>query len=150
VIFVTVGTTMPFDELFQEVDRLVASGALTDEVVCQIGQSAYEPKHCAFFKFKPSIQAEMEAADMLFVHGGTGSTLGALELKKPFVAFVNPRSAGDHQAEFLQELEREFQIVWSREVTDMLALYEKSRRDFHPVDVGKTKIADTLFALLRS
>ena len=53
MIFVTVGTTR-FEALIVEVDRLAAS-ATAEPVLCQIGSGDYEPAHCDYFRFRPSI-----------------------------------------------------------------------------------------------
>ncbi len=44
MIFVTVGThEQPFNRLIKEVDRLVETGIIKDEVFIQTGYSTYEP-----------------------------------------------------------------------------------------------------------
>lgn len=47
MIFVTVGThEQPFNRLIQEVDHLVETGVIKEEVFIQTGYSTYEPKFC--------------------------------------------------------------------------------------------------------
>ena len=47
MIFVTVGThEQPFNRLIQEVDHLVETGVIKEEVFIQTGYSIYEPKFC--------------------------------------------------------------------------------------------------------
>jgi len=125
MIFVTIGTTMPFDELFIEIDRLIENGVIHEEVICQTGQSKYKPKHCKHFDFKPNVDDLIEKADKLIVHGGTGSTIGAILSMKPFMVFTNPRGADDHQVEFLEELSKDYNIVWSKDVTALESLYNQ-------------------------
>ena len=117
---------MPFDELFIEVDILLNENYFDDEVICQTGQSKYIPKNCENFNFMPNVDRYFEEADFIIVHGGTGSTLGALQSGKPFIALANPRAEADHQAEFLQELSKEYNIYWSRECSDIKSMYRKA------------------------
>lgn len=128
MILVTVGTTMPFDELLEEVDRLSAQDFFGDEVVCQIGHSQYVPHHCTVFRNKPNLERDFLLADGLIVHGGTGSTIQAIGAEKPFVAVANLRAKGDHQAEFLGHLATEFDILWTRDPGALSRLWEAALR----------------------
>ena len=123
MILVTVGTTMPFDELLQEVDRLAGDGFFAgEEVLCQTGQSAYHMRHAAQFKARPTLQPLIEAASAVITHGGA-TVLQLLLARKRFVAFANPRGAGDHQGFFLAELARHADISWSRNVNDLAPMF---------------------------
>ncbi len=129
MIFATVGTTLPFDELIEEIDRLASEDFFREPILVQTGTSSYQPRHCEFFKFKPSIDAEYDKASFLIIHGGTGSTLHAMQTGKPFIAFANPLAQDDHQAEFLQEVAQERSLFWSRNVADLAPLYERARAE---------------------
>ena len=124
MIFVTVGTTMPFDELFEEIDRLAEENYFDQEIVCQTGQSNYIPSNCKYFKFESDLSHYFQEADFLIVHGGTGSTIEAILSGKPFIAFANPRGADDHQAQFLSRMSKEYSVIWSRNCKDLTKLYE--------------------------
>ena len=41
MIFITVGSTLPFDPLLQTIDDLIAQGELQGDVICQTGTSKY-------------------------------------------------------------------------------------------------------------
>ena len=47
--------------------------------------------------------------------------------RKPFVAFPNPRGAGDHQRGFLQRVATVAEISWSTDVRDLEALLRARR-----------------------
>lgn len=151
MIFVTVGSTMPFDELLQEVDRLAGAGLLGEPVLCQTGHSAYEPRHCEFFRFEKGLDRHFEAASLLVVHGGTGSVLQALLLGKPFVALANPRSDAHHQAEFLEQLSRQTELLWSPEVGELQGLIERARHGGRePLALsGRSGLVEDMLFLLR-
>jgi UDP-N-acetylglucosamine transferase subunit ALG13 len=123
LIFVTVGTTMPFDELVEEVDRFCGEGFFDEKVVCQTGQSRYVPKFCEHFRYAPDVGAYLASASFLIIHGGTGSVIEAMPTNKPFPAFANPRAADDHQGQFLSRIEKEHGVVWSRNCGELSRLF---------------------------
>jgi UDP-N-acetylglucosamine transferase subunit ALG13 len=126
LILVSVGTTIPFDDLIAEVDRLCGDGFFAEEVVCQIGRSTYTPENCDYFRNKPNLERDFYLADGLIVHGGTGSTIQALCAQTPFVAVANPRARDDHQADFLSVLSREYDFVWSRDPSELASLWQQA------------------------
>jgi UDP-N-acetylglucosamine transferase subunit ALG13 len=98
VIFVTVGTQLPFDRLIEAVDAWAGAGA-GREVFAQVGPSAYAPSHVEFAPFisPEEHRRRMGEADAIVAHAGMGTILGALQLGKPLL--VMPRSAvlGEHR-----------------------------------------------------
>jgi len=126
VILVTVGTTMPFDGLLQEVDRLAGQDFFGEQVLCQTGQSTYCMKHCEQFMARPSIDALIAESSMVISHGGA-TVVQLLIARKPFVAFPNPVGAGDHQTSFLTQVAGMSDISWSRNVGDLAALFTARR-----------------------
>ena len=73
MIFVTVGTTMPFDKLIYRIDELKGENFIKEDVVCQIGNGKYIPVNCEYFRFKPSIEEHIDKAFLIIAHGGTGT-----------------------------------------------------------------------------
>ena len=126
MILVTVGTTMPFDELVAEVDRLSGAGLLGERVICQGGHSAYQMKNGEQFFGKPSISDLIAESSLVISHGGA-TVVQLLMARKPFVAFPNPRGAGDHQTAFLKQISATADVSWSANVSDLLALVEDRR-----------------------
>lgn len=143
MIFVTIGTTLVFDDLIEAVDNLVAGGIITDPVVCQIGNSAYIPKNCEYFRFQPNIDEWTGKASLVICHGGTGSVLSLLTQKRPFIAVANPRGAEDHQAQFLERLSRSISILWTKDLKELPGLIEKARM-FEPKALDGERLADDL------
>ncbi len=126
MILVTVGTTMPFDELLAEVDRLAGDGFFGEDVVCQGGQSRYRLRHGEQFIGRPSIDDLIGASSLVITHGGA-TVIQLLLAGKPFVAFPNPRGAGDHQTSFLEAIAAVSAISWSRDVADLARLVGERR-----------------------
>lgn len=119
MIFVTVGTTH-FDALIRGVDDLVRAGQLTGPVVFQIGSGQYEPVNGQFFRFKPSIDAELSGAELVITHGGA-TVFSLLAQRKRFVAVANTSLDGNHQARFLAFLGQRSSMVWTDDTATLAA-----------------------------
>jgi UDP-N-acetylglucosamine transferase subunit ALG13 len=109
VIFVTVGTQLPFDRLIDAVDAWAGSGGGHD-VFAQVGPSDRTPKHIQFAPFisPDEHRRRMREADAIVAHAGMGTILSALQLGKPLL--VMPRSAalGEHRNEHQSATARRF------------------------------------------
>jgi UDP-N-acetylglucosamine transferase subunit ALG13 len=110
VIFVTVGTELPFDRLIGVVDEWAGRTARTD-VFAQIGDSQRSPQHIRYKTFiEPAEYAQHFAkADVIVSHAGMGTILSALQFQKPIV--VMPRRAA------LQEHRNEHQLATARRLS---------------------------------
>lgn len=111
MIFVTVGTQLPFERLVRSVDAW-AGAHPSAEVFAQIGKSGTAPLHMKWTRHLDphAFRARFEAAGLVVSHAGIGNVLLALELEKPLI--VMPRRLdlrehrNDHQmatAEWLRE-----------------------------------------------
>lgn len=101
VIFVTVGSSLPFDRLIEAADAW--AGTTTHEVFAQVGNSQFAPRHMRYAKMlTPSQFSEKVQSSVLVVaHAGMGTVISAMEAGKPIV--VMPRQVAgrevttDHQ-----------------------------------------------------
>ncbi len=97
MIFVTVGTQLPFDRLIKAVDEWAARNDRND-VFAQIGpENAYRPRHIQWTHFvaAPECRRWVERADVVVSHAGMGTIISALELGKPLI--VMPRRCDLHE-----------------------------------------------------
>lgn len=99
MIFVTVGTQLPFDRLISAVDNWAALHPEVS-VYAQTGPgSKIVPKHIEFTEFLNPDRADelFQNASLIISHAGMGSILTALKYHKPIV--IMPRSAnlGEHR-----------------------------------------------------
>lgn len=117
---------MPFDELLAEADRLASSGVFGEPLICQSGQSAHRMSHAEQFMARPSIDDLIAASSLIITHGGA-TVIQLLIARKPFIAFPNPRGAGDHQTSFLRQVAAVSEISWSSDVNDMAELFVRRR-----------------------
>lgn len=110
MIFVTVGSQMPFRRLVQAVDEWAKANPEV-EVLAQIGNdSAFRPMAIKTFSaVTPNRFVELiKTCDLVVAHAGTGSVLTAIEHGKPML--LMPRRAAlletrnDHQVATLRWL----------------------------------------------
>ncbi|MCG5495339.1 PssE/Cps14G family polysaccharide biosynthesis glycosyltransferase [Ectothiorhodospira variabilis] len=127
MIFVTVGTTLPFDDLIRAMDDIVTSTKVKEKVICQIGSGEYLPQNCEYFRYTPKLDDFIDSASIVIGHGGTGTVLSLLSSGKPFVAVANPLGADDHQAQFLKRLEQAATILWTRDLSQLPQLILRAR-----------------------
>jgi UDP-N-acetylglucosamine transferase subunit ALG13 len=99
VIFVSMGTSDPFDRLLHAADRLPR----TEELVVQCGASAFRPSAATCFDFLPfeGILELMRDARVVVTHAGVGSIMAARTVGKRPVVVPRLRRFGeavdDHQ-----------------------------------------------------
>lgn len=102
MIFVTVGTDLPFNRLVRVVDEWARDNQRTD-VFAQIGETDWTPSFIPSKRFlePPEFSKHFSSASVIVAHAGMGTILSALRYGKPIV--VMPRQAAlgeqrnDHQ-----------------------------------------------------
>jgi exopolysaccharide biosynthesis glucuronosyltransferase PssE len=116
MIFVTVGSQMPFDRLIRAVDEWAATRDRSD-VFAQIGSTEFRPKTISAKQFMDPMEFRkcVETADFIVAHAGMGSIITALECGKPIV--VMPRrgylneTRNDHQVATVRHLSKHGRII---------------------------------------
>lgn len=100
MIFVTVGTQLPFDRLVQAVDAWAARH-LEIQVSMQIGESAYVPQNCEWSRFTAPAEWDrlFKNADLVISHAGMGTILKSLDQGKPLIVMPRRASLGEHRNE---------------------------------------------------
>ncbi len=98
MIFVAVGTQLPFDRLVGAVDEW-AFRAGRDDVFGQVGKTSLSLKSIDAVDFIGPVEflERCRAASLLVAHAGMGSILGALELRKPLIIMPRLASRGEHR-----------------------------------------------------
>lgn len=112
-IFVTVGTT-DFDELITTIDTQGFVEYLQSikcrSLIVQYGRGLVEPCRlknicekigifCEIYRFKPTLDLDMQQADLIISHCGAGSILEAVKYKKSLIVVVNESLQDNHQTE---------------------------------------------------
>lgn len=138
MIFVTVGThEQPFDRLVGEIDRLVESGAIKEDVFIQRGFGTRAPQHCPSTELVPPAEMTryVHAARLVVTHGGPGSILLPLSLGKPPIVVPRQSRFGehvdDHQVAFARRLAALKKVVTIEEISllaDAIMGYDVTRQ----------------------
>jgi UDP-N-acetylglucosamine transferase subunit ALG13 len=108
MIFLTVGSALPFDRLVKLVDEAIAERLVTERVFAQIGSGRYIPSNCEYVRILPRTQfsARFDSASAVISHAGIGTIGTALKARKPLL--VMPRSGA------LGELVDEHQLMTAK------------------------------------
>lgn len=98
MIFVTVGTQLPFDRLVRAIDDWAGRNGRSD-VIAQIGESDYKPRH---IDYQPHVtprqfSQHVAGAECIVSHAGMGTILSALGTGKPLVVMPRRAELGEHR-----------------------------------------------------
>lgn len=98
MIFVSVGTQLPFDRLIIAVDEW-ASASSDRQVFAQIGPSKLRPRHIEHARFisPGECRNRMLAATAIVGHAGIGTILTALEMGRPLLVMPRRAALGEHR-----------------------------------------------------
>lgn len=102
MIFVTVGSQLPFDRLIVAIDEWAALNR-DIEVVVQCGKSTFVSKYCQVKNYiNPREWMQLVTdADLIIAHAGMGTILNCIDLNKPLVIMPREFKLGeirnDHQ-----------------------------------------------------
>ncbi len=112
MIFVTVGSDLPFDRLVRVVDQWAADNQRTD-VFAQIGKTDWRPAFIPYRQFlEPAeFSQRVASATTIVSHAGMGTILSALRWEKPIL--VMPRRHA------LREVRNEHQLATARRLAEM-------------------------------
>lgn len=109
MIFVTVGTQLPFDRMIQAVDEWAGRRGRGD-VIAQIGPGKYLPRNLRHQKFVSPTEFSRYASDaeLIVAHAGMGSILSALGMGKPILVMPRLASLGEHRNDHQLSTARRF------------------------------------------
>ena len=136
MIFVTVGTQLPFDRLIRAVDDWAALNSQI-EVFAQIGPARYTPKHFASTAFlSPGDVAKYFARTELVVgHAGMGTIMASLTVRVPIIAVPRRQAMrehrSDHQLTTAKWLQEELELNVVMDMADLPALLDR-RQELKP------------------
>jgi UDP-N-acetylglucosamine transferase subunit ALG13 len=118
MIFVSVGThSQQFDRLLKEIDSLISSGIIKDNVFAQTGYSSYKPKNYKYKKFLSieEFDSKVGKCSLFITHAGEGNIGTGLQKEKKMIVVARRKHFGehtnDHQLELAKAIRREKQAV---------------------------------------
>lgn len=126
MIFVTVGTSLPHDELIETIDKLVSLGKVTDDVIAQIGNGNYIPKHIKSFRFRKGIDKYLRRAEIVISNCGAGTIMENVTKGRKLVVIQNPDITGGHEWELVSKMEKGGHLIWCRNLGELLECIERA------------------------
>ncbi len=103
MIFLTVGTILPFDRLVRAVDDAIEAEVITAPILAQIGRTSFRPRHMDWVTALEKSEFDQKVTEAAFVisHAGMGSIMIALERRKRLLVMPRRKQYGeavnDHQ-----------------------------------------------------
>lgn len=112
MIFVTVGTQLPFDRLVRAVDEWAGRVGRRD-VVAQIGDSEFKPVHIRYQQHVTPREFSQHVADAecIVSHAGMGTILSALGTGTPLLVMPRRAALGEHR--------NDHQLATARRIREM-------------------------------
>jgi UDP-N-acetylglucosamine transferase subunit ALG13 len=100
MIFVTVGTDLPFDRMMRVIDGWAGDTGQKD-IFAQIGETEWRPCHMGYSKFlePPEFVRRFNSATIIIAHAGMGTILSALRYQKPILVMPRRASLGEQRNE---------------------------------------------------
>lgn len=116
MIFVTIGSLLPFDRLIKAVDEAIPSFP-GETFRAQIGDGAYTPRNMPYDRMlsAKAFGDSVRSAKLIVAHAGMGSLISAAEAAKPIVAM--PRRLA------FDEISTDHQIATARRMGQRAGLY---------------------------
>lgn len=98
MIFLTVGTLFPFDRLVKAIDKAVADGLITEEIIAQVGNGGFKGENikCVDVLGKDGFDKHVREASCLISHAGMGSITMSLSHNKPLLVMPRLKQFGEH------------------------------------------------------
>lgn len=134
MIFVAVGTQkFPMNRLLRQIDELIASGEIRDEVFAQTGHSDYVPRHFSGRDFlsKGDFDEMVGNCDLLITHSGVGSIISGLTRGKSVIVYPRLAKFGehvdDHQLEIAQSFSQQNLVLLCAEGDSLADAIEEAR-----------------------
>lgn len=133
MIFLTVGSELPFDRLVKAVDDLLAKSLINDDVFAQIGNSEYKPAHMTWVATmkKSEYDAKVEESNGVVSHAGMGTILKCLEIGKPLLIVPRLKRLGeiitDHQVATCEKFEARGDVLACYDVDTLQERLEQLR-----------------------
>lgn len=140
MIFVTVGTQLPFERLIGAVDRWAGESGRAD-VFAQTCSGTTTPEHLEWVAWLDPTEFRKRAreASLIVSHAGMGSVLTALEFNKPIV--VLPRRVvlgehrNDHQVATARWLASQGRVQVAMDERELITLLENGAEHTRPGEI---------------
>jgi UDP-N-acetylglucosamine transferase subunit ALG13 len=111
MIFVTIGTQLPFDRLIKIIDEMAPE--LKEDVVAQVYHCGFTPRNIQTVDFLAPDEFDkiFDKARLVVSHAGMGTILSALQKNKPVIVFPRIAALGEHRNEHQLATARKFKTM---------------------------------------
>lgn len=111
MIFLTLGTQLPFDRLVKAVDQAAAS--ISEPIVGQIGEGAYTPSNfdASAFLRPEEYDRTFANARVIIGHAGIGTILGGLNSRKTMILMSRRKAHGEHRNDHQWATAKQVQLI---------------------------------------
>jgi UDP-N-acetylglucosamine transferase subunit ALG13 len=129
----------PFDRLIRAMDAwaagAAAAGSEPAELVAQIGEGSYQPRHMRWVKSleRADYARAVAGAELVVAHAGMGSVITAGEYGKPIVLLPRLASRGEHT--------NDHQVDTARWLRDRPGLYVADAEGDLPAAIAAARAA---------
>lgn len=156
MIFVTLGSQkFQFNRLLKVIDELIDDGTIEEEVYAQIGYSDYIPVNYSFKHFfdREEFAYQINKADIIITHGGTGAIISAVKKRKRVIAVPRLAEFGEHvdnhQLQLINQF-KELELIY--ECLDVNKLGDSLRNlknyEYKEYQSNTTKIIESIMQYL--
>jgi|APSaa5957512576_1039674.scaffolds.fasta_scaffold119837_1 UDP-N-acetylglucosamine transferase subunit ALG13 len=148
MIFVTVGGH-PYDNLIREIDRLIETGEIEDEVIAQIADGEYIPKNIEFFDFKYPLTPYYKMADIIIATEGAGTTFEVLNEGKKLITIVGSLTVDN--PDIVKYFSQNGYCIWCKELKYIVeCVNEAERKKFRKYNSPPCKIHTEIEKFLKN
>lgn len=119
MIFITVGTSLPHDELIRHMDELVKKGRIKDKIIAQIGDGKYIPKNFRYARFIKNMEDGYNRADIIVSNCGAGTILENVTKGRRLIVIQNPDVTGGHEWELVKKMEDGGHLIWCKNIDEL-------------------------------
>ena len=135
MIFVVLGTQkFQCNRLLEQIDKLIESKEISQDVFAQIGHSTYKPKNFCFADFlnKDEFEKKMSDCDLLITHSGVGTIISGIDKNKKIIVYPRLKKYGehidDHQLEIAEAFAGKNYVLLCAEDDNLKEIIEKSEK----------------------
>lgn len=139
MIFITIGTQIPFDRFIKIIDELAEN--ISDTFYVQALAGNYTPKNFNVVEFinPDEFDRIVQESSLIISHAGIGSILSAMEYNKPIIIFPRLASLKEHRnehqmatAKAMEEKKYTYVAYNKQDLLDLL-----TTKNLHPLNKGE-------------
>ncbi|MCK4566293.1 MAG: hypothetical protein KAU48_03195 [Candidatus Thorarchaeota archaeon] len=141
----TVGSSLPHDELIMKIDSLVKDGKIKADVVAQIGEGKYIPKNIEYVRFAPSLEDYYRKANIIISNCGAGTIMENVTRGRRLIVIQNPDITGGHEWEIVTKMEKGEHLIWCKGLDELKSsIHSASTMEFKRFEPKQLILSDLI------